>query len=267
MDTRLSLDTITIKGAALEEKFRLAAQAGFTGLELWGREVDGHPSAPKTINRLARRYGLVIEGMCPEPDLYRWHHQWDADLERDLEARLPLYAAIGAHYLVLPVLSEDGTLEDTAENLDRAARIAAKHGLRVGLEPIGHVRKLARVTDALEIVRQLGGNTGIVLDVFHFFRGGNDLEVLDELDPSLVRAVHLDDAQDIPREQLVGYRHRTYPGHGIFDVAGFCARLARIGYRGPYVIELLGDKVWAEEPGRVCATAYEAARRVLDRGA
>ena len=62
---RLSLDTIAIRNARLEDKFRLTAEAGFEGIELWGYEIDDDPTAPNKILSLIDRYGLIIEGVCP----------------------------------------------------------------------------------------------------------------------------------------------------------------------------------------------------------
>jgi len=41
----LVLNTVTIKQAGLEEKFRLTAEAGFEGLELWDHEIGSDPAA------------------------------------------------------------------------------------------------------------------------------------------------------------------------------------------------------------------------------
>jgi len=257
---RLALDTITIRQAGLEDKFRLAAAAGFQGLELWHDEIA--PS-PRRIVRLAEHYGLAIGGVCPGPKVYAWDHRWTDDLGRLFAERLPRYAETGARYIVLPVMSEEGDLAQIADNLYEVCRLAEPHGLAVGLEPIGHVRRLSRFADAFRIVREVGGNAGLVLDAFHFFRGRNDLAVLDTVDPGAICAVHLDDAMDLPLDALVGYRHRLYPGRGIFDVQGFVTALMRAGYRGAWTVELLNAAYWEDDPREVARTAYRTARAIL----
>ncbi|MHB1133712.1 MAG: sugar phosphate isomerase/epimerase family protein [Chloroflexota bacterium] len=261
---RLSLNTITIRHASLADKFRFAAEAGFRGLELWGYEIDDS-ATPDQVRQLAARHGLVIEGICPQPDLYRWHCSWDQELEDLLHKRCALYGAIGAHYLVLPVMSEDGTEQEIVDNLARAGQIAARYGLAVALEPIGHVAKLASFEKAFAILdrAQAGQQPGIVLDVFHFYRGRNHLSILEKVDLSRVLAVHLDDAEPLPLDELVGYRHRLYPGEGQFDVRGFVAKMSALGYRGPYVVELLNERYWNAEPRTVAGEAYAASARVL----
>jgi sugar phosphate isomerase/epimerase len=261
----LVLNTVTIKQASLEEKYRLAAEAGFAGLELWDHEIEADPGGELRTRALAARYRLAIEGICPGPEVYRWHYHWDTTLEEWLERRLAIYAAVGAKYIVMPVMGEDGTLQQTAENYRYLCDLTARHGIRAGLEPIGKIRKLASVADALQILPHGHEGAGIILDAFHFFRGGNRLDILPHIDPTSIVAVHLDDAMDLPLHELVGYRHRVYPGDGVFDVEGFCRALFHIGYRGPYVVELFNETYWQSDPTTVCLTAHQTAQHVLAR--
>ena len=263
----LVLNTITVKQASLEEKYRLAAEAGFGGLELWNHEIGDDSTGQEEARALADRHHLAIEGICPAPEMHRWHYQWDTALEEYLERRIATYAAVGGKYVVAPVMGEEGTLQQTADNYQRLCDIASRHGIRAGLEPIGHIRKLANVADAVRILPRLHDGAGIILDAFHFFRGGNRLEILSQIDPASIVAVHLDDAMDLPLQELVGYRDRVYPGHGIFDVDGFCRALFRIGYRGPYVVELFNETYWQSDPATVCATAHETAQHALAKAA
>ena len=150
----LVLNTVTIKQASLEEKYRLAAEAGFGGLELWDHEIGTDPGSQERTRALAARYRLAIEGVCPGPDSYRWHYQWDTTLEEWLKGRIAIYAAVGAKYIVMPVMGEEGSLQQTADNYQRLCDIAARHAIRAGLEPIGHIRKLASVRHALRVLTQ-----------------------------------------------------------------------------------------------------------------
>lgn len=262
---RLLLDTVTIRQASLDQKFRHAAHAGFHGLELWADDIGPGPADLAHVRDLATTFGLSIDSICPPVAWRRWHHDWDAALEVEIAGQLPRYAALGARILITPVTSEDGTLADTAHALDRLAGLAAGHGLRIGLEPIGHVAKLARLADAAALLRAQGDRDtiGLVLDAFHFYRGGNVLADLGQVDPQAILAVHVDDALDLPLDQLLGYRHRVMPGDGIFDVAGLCAAIARRGFVGPYIVELLNEDYWQADPAEIAAQAHHTARREL----
>jgi 2-keto-myo-inositol isomerase len=259
----LLLNTVTIRQAPLAERFRLAASSGYEGLEIWGDELDEVADGVAYVRTLAAQHRMPIIGVCPHRSLYTWHHAWDAVMQRAFQTQLERYAAIGAKYLVLPVLSDEGTLEHTAASLRAIAPMAERLGMIAALEPIGHVGKLSSFDDAADLLSAVSG-IGLIADVFHFFRGGNRLDDLARLDPARITAVHLNDAINLPLEELVGYRHRVYPAHGIFDVVGFCIALRRQGYHGPYVVELLNPSYWEEDPVTVSDTAWRACRTVLD---
>lgn len=259
----LVLDTVTIRQASLEDKFRLARAAGYDGLELWGDELDEVPHGTSQVQLYAQQHGMPIVGICPHRALYPWHHVWNEAIEAGFSTQIERYAAVGATYLVLPVLSEEGSLAETAANLARVDKIARRFDMISALEPIGHIRKLARFRDAFEILEAVP-EACLIADVFHFFRGGNALSELARFDAGRIAAVHLNDAMDLPLEELLGYRHRVYPGRGIFDVAGFCAAVRKQGYAGRYVVELLNPSYWEADPEVVSRTAHRASMEVLE---
>lgn len=263
---RLTLDLVTIRYAPLAQKLHVAAATGFSAVELWAEDVDAAP--PEELLGRCAQHGLGIEGICPPPVLYRWHAEWDADLEAVLRARFATAVRLGARYFVLPVMDEAGTLETLERNLARACELArAFDGLQVALEPIGHVRKLCRLEPAMAVLSRLEShaNLRLLLDAFHFFRGRNALTSLRRIDPGRIAAVQICDGLPLPLEQLLGYRHRTYPGQGAFDVEGFCRVLHSIGYRGPYVVEILNAELWRSDPSVVARAAFESARELLGR--
>ena len=259
----LLLDTVTVRSASLADRFSLAASAGYAGLELWGDELDEHPDGVAGIRALSSRFRLPVVGFCPHRSLYEWHHRWDAGLQAAFEQQIARYAEVGGSYLVLPVLSEEGGLEDTAKNLRRIIRIAGHFGMTAALEPIGHVRKLARIADAIQILEASPG-AELVLDAFHYFRGRNRLEELQHVDVGRIAVVHLDDAIALPLDRLLGFKHRVYPGQGIFDVLGLCAALRRMRYAGRYAVELLNPDYWAADPAIVCKEAWRTSTSLLD---
>ncbi len=282
----LYLNTMTVDRASLRDMFRFAAAAGFTGIELWAHhfvpnqlvaaDLDGlHArygaridmrSTPGDVVSLADRFGMKIDGVVPGFDLMRnWIDDLSAQRIRALQSMLPSFVEIGARYIVLPVLNGDGTRDKIAPSLCRLCEVLAPFGLAAGLEPIGHVPRLSRIEDALEVLSQVPAHheARLILDAFHFFRGGNRLDILSAIEPDQIATVQINDAEDRPLEQLFGHKHRLHPGHGIFDVGGFCAALLAQGYDGPFVTEVMNETYWQQDPGTVCADAYAASRAVL----
>ncbi len=282
------LDTGTVAQASLWDKPRLAAQAGYGGLELWHHDVDPSTLSPAARDILRERYGvgapgteatdlgrfkracaqlgLVIDGVIPPPDFaFRWHDDLGADMRALIAGELPKYQALGARYVVLPLLGEGGSIERTAAILAALGELMRPFGLVAALEPMGHVKKGSRMAEAARLLGLAGddANVGVVVDVFHFFQAGNVLADLRAIPARRLVTVHLNDALDLPLHELSGARHRVYPGEGIFDVAGFCGALVAIGYDGPCAVEVLNETYRGEDPGLVARRAFDATLAVL----
>ncbi len=280
------LNAMTVDRASLRDTFKFAAAAGFTGLELWAHhvaptklvaaDVDGLRArygarvdlsiTPGDVVSLADRFGLKVDGVVPGFDLMlNWADNLTSARIRALESMLPSFVEIGARYIILPVLADDGPLIAIAESLCRVCEVLAPFGLTAGLEPIGHVPRLSRIEDALDVLARVpeGLAAGLVLDAFHFFRGGNRLDALGAIEPGQIITVQINDAEDRPLEQLFGHKHRLHPGHGTFDVRGFCAALLAQGYGGPFVAEVMNETYWQQDSGTVCVESYAACRTVL----
>lgn len=281
------LNTITIKNAPLADKFALASRFGFSGLEMWAHEVapqvlseadvrEGHDryqvraqaarEDPAVIRGQAERAGLVIDGVIPGADvLMRWSDRLDRPLLAALGATIRACAALGGRYVVMPTLGERGPLGLVAENLRDVGHLAREHGVHLGLEPMGHCRVVDGVGDALEVLDMaaLGDTAGIILDAFHFFRAGQDLTALSQLGADQIVCVQINDAVAMPVDSLFGHRHRDFPGHGMFDIAGFCDAVRARGYTGPFTVEILNPSIWSQPPEQVCERAFAASAGVL----
>lgn len=243
----LHLNSITIRQAAgLTEKLRLAAESGYAGVELWLHEVapqalgaadreeaarrygvDPASAGPDVgeIRRLAAERGLQIGGLCPPSHAaVRWQDELDEEALSGLEASFRAGALLGARYVLLPMLGDGGSSAAIAGRLARLGERAVRHGIELGLEPVGHVGRFNRLPDVLEILERagLGAGAGLIVDAFHFFRAGQNVADLSALTSADITAVHLNDAIDLPREQLLGHRHRTLPRRRDLGHRGLC---------------------------------------------
>ena len=288
----LQLNTITIKDAALVDKISLAANCGYDALEMWAHEVAPHllteadwdiaerrylvrrpadsasRSTMESVLPIAGEHGLRVTGLIPGPDaLMRWHDSLDDDILKSMFDTVDACVTLGGRYLILPVLGDGGSLQGTADNLKRIAEHAVPKGIRLGLEPMGHVQKCSRVPEALEVLELsgLGEHVGLVVDCFHYFRAGQDVSTISAIGSDQIVVVHINDALDLPIEQLVGNKHRAYPGDGIFDVVGFCEAILSTGYNGPYSTEIMNEAYWMDDPAAVCRTSFETSRAAIDQ--
>jgi len=288
----LVLNTALLGTAPMGRKLELAAASGFTGVEVWLHEVapdmltdadaaelearfgitaDRAPLDTAGLLSGARRLGLAFDGLLPAADaMTRWSHALDDALIKRFAGMLDVAVTLGCRYLVLPTVTTTGTLGDVAGSLGELAGIARERGVRLGLEPIGHSPVMSTVAQALTVLERSGAGSeeaGIVLDAFQFFRAGQSLTDLAPLAPGQIAAVQINDAIDLPREALFGNRHRDYPGHGIFDVAGFCAAVLALGHDGPFAVEIINPALMAQPPKVTSREAFRSSAGVLQGAA
>ena len=116
---------------------------------------------------------------------------------------------------------------------------------------------------AAEIVREAGRKElGLVIDSFHFYAGGSTIEMIEALDPSLIQIFHINDAEDLPREQLED-RHRLLPGMGILPLREMISAFGRIGYDKVASVEIFRPEYWEQDPFQLARDAHEATKRIL----
>lgn len=139
----------------------------------------------------------------------------------------PLYAPVGKPRLPTAEARREEWQRSVA-NLSVVAQVAAKHGVRLGLEPLNRFESdmVNTTEDALRLVRDIGhSNVGVSLDSFHM-----NIEEVD-----FCRAV--ESAGDRLFHLQVSDSHRGVPGEGNSDWAGLREGLRRIGYDGRVSIE------------------------------
>jgi sugar phosphate isomerase/epimerase len=159
--------------------------------------------------------------------------------------------------------------------LIRAAEILGKHKIMLGFEFLGPSN--LRTNQFKDFVHTLDGirtfasaigmhslNTGVVLDIFHWYTSGASIQEIEHLDHQEVVGVHLNDAVlGRPLEQQLN-REREMPGTtGVIDVAGFLRALRTIGYGGPLTVEPFSAAITAMSPNDAAAAASAALDRVL----
>jgi 2-keto-myo-inositol isomerase len=150
--------------------------------------------------------------------------------------------------------------------LDELGQIAERCGVSLAFEFLGQPRcSVQTLGQAAEIVNRLGrANVGLVLDSFHFYAGGSRLESIDALDARKLFVFHINDAEDLPREELED-RHRLLPGLGILPLKEIVAALKGIGYDRVTSVEIFRPEYWERDPTELAHDAREATRGVLAR--
>jgi sugar phosphate isomerase/epimerase len=278
---RLSLHAGTLRPVQrFEDKADLAARAGFGAWALRGVGLESYLAEGRTIAdvcRLNGQHGLAIsetgsltqwqfDGGVPLLNTFqRPPGATDGELvsradrllgwTRELECEL--VAAIAAN-------EADATVEEAVRDFRRVGQMAARHRVRVALEVLGFAPRFHTLGQAWEVVRRAEcDNGGILLDTYHFYRGGSTLEMLDAVPGDRLYLVHLADVPSGAREAARD-DGRLPPGGGAGPLREIVSRVLDKGYAGHFVVEVLSQTLWREDPLTVARRCHAGAMKVLE---
>lgn len=276
MFTSLTPRAIGIRDVSLPRALDLAKAAGFAGLDFDIREAaalaqaDGVDAVRGLFERAA-----ILPGHWGLPVAWRQDEQWADDLRR-----LPDLAALGRALgctrtttVMLPGSDERPYRENFAWHVERLrpiAEVLRDFDCRLGIEFIGP--KPARSGRAHEFIYTLGGlmelagaigtgNVGVLLDAWHLYTSGDEVDALDHLDARDVVVVHVNDAPPgVPREAQIDNVRALPMETGVIDLPGFMGKLRALGYDGPVTPEPFSQRL--VELARIdpLGSAREAAR-------
>lgn len=274
---------IGIKNMALPDLVKLAAEAGYAGVNFEVREAKA----------LADEHGIeYVKALFTDNNLKAvgWGIpvHWQDDTQRDQQlAELPAFAevavALGATNGltgIMPGNNERPFDEQYAFIMERfkpMASVLKDCGVDIGIEFISpktlrdkfQYEFIYSMKQMLAFAQDVGtGNVGVLFDVWHHYTSHGTIDEIDNLRPSDVLYVHVNDAPtglEIDEQQDLT---RALPmATGVIDAPEMLRRLAKIGYDGPVAAEPFSIEVndlAAEDPLAAAKVTAEATQKLLE---
>lgn len=250
-----TLNTSTLRPFSLsvKDQIRVAAQAGFSGIELWVRDLVayvGHGGNIADIKAVAEDSGIqVVNGIA----FFKWtddNPKIRAAALEEARFEMDLLLQVGCDAVAAPPTGSINGLDISSIGSNFAELLIL--GRSLGVEPIlefwGHSKVLHTIAQAADVLAEaeacssLTGTT-MLLDLFHMYKGGSSLEDMEKLSEpgtkhSRIGMVHINDyLLDLPRDQITD-ADRVMPGDGQGPVVPFMKTLIHVGYSGPMSVEL-----------------------------
>jgi sugar phosphate isomerase/epimerase len=248
------------------ERCRAAADAGFAGIGLHAADLPRTVAAG--LDADAMRAVLADTGLrlVEIEFLGGWAVDGpDLDLVAGIEA---VADAFGGRHVSTGEFrpAPDGglDLDAAAARLSALADRLDRRGLLVALEAFPW-SALPDAGTALELLRRAGaGNTGLMIDVWHFYNGGAEPELLAGCPAGTVAAVQLNDGPRVHEDFLRHARaRRRLPGEGELDVTGLIRAVRDTGFDGPWCVEVNTPEHNAQPVAEAAKRAADAARSAL----
>jgi 2-keto-myo-inositol isomerase len=271
---KLSFNGATTMRADLETDLRAAQAAGFEFLEIWAAKLREFLKTKSTsdLKDLFKQHNLQpLSINSIEHITFRDTPSYNS-IKQQCQELSSIAAEIGCPCIVvvpgrLPGngASRSEVITESVHVLNELCNIAEQHDVSLAFEFLGQTDCSVPTLDlANEIVRTTGRkNLGLVIDSFHFYAGGSSIEMIDALEPRLLSIFHINDAEDLPKDQLED-RHRLFPGLGILPLSEIIGAFRRIGYDHVASVEIFRPEYWAMDPFAVAQESRVATERVLN---
>lgn len=273
---KLAINGATTMTTDLETDIRSAAAAGFELVELRSNKLYDYlqQHSVDDLKALLAETGIGVLSINTLEHI-TWRTDEDyAAIKAECEKLSAISAAIGCPY-VLSVpgslrqgpKSEEEIVNESVRVLNELADIAEPHGIKIGFEFLGEAGNSVTTLDLGGRIVDLVGreSVGNVIDTYHFYAGSSSWEALENLDPKKLFIFHINDAEDLPKDELNDSK-RLYPGEGVLPIAEMKTVLDKIGYNGPASVEIFRPEYWERDPFVVAAEAKQAAEKALGLG-
>jgi len=278
---KIGIDALSIKQCGFEESFRIASEAGYSGIGLRYdrlREYLTNHQLEDVID-LSRQYHLEFVEMAFLGEWMYWggiplicirkrekSKKYNSEkLLKELRLFFEYCSKLNCKCIKAAAsMEKEGDLKEGAKDLAKLCDIAREYGVNIGLEFLGRAKQVKDIKISWEILRKANRtNAGILLDTFHFHQGGSMLADLEKIPVDKIFAVHFCDAKDLPREKLEQHKDRIFPGQGVIPLKEIIAVLKKKGYDGYFDLELFNEDYWKSDPRKIAKEGFESAQTIL----
>ena len=163
------------------------------------------------------------------------------------------------------------------EGLRRCAKVAAEHGLTLGLEPLhrevyGHWSMIGTIPETIDLMDEIDEpNVKLLYDVYHLWDTDDVLEHTVRNGSRISPSVHICDWRDPTRNDF----DRALPGDGIIDLAAIFGALEAgnaiewvdleiFSDDGSFSDQDFDDSLWKQDPVDVCLRGKAGFQKAWD---
>lgn len=258
-----SYNGATSRPYPLEDDIRAAAAAGFPMIELWAEKFDRFFSTQTSndLKRLLDENNLNVAAI----DLVALDYSEPANVSTAVERTHYLGKIAQTLNCDLLLLCSWGDLHGrtkeegltlVAEYLKPVCTAAAEYGCRLAIEPLGRHALIPGCQEALAVIEQAEQpNLGLMWDFFHYYRSEVSLEEIRAIPLEKLWLVHVDDAPNLPREEMKD-PDRVYPGAGSLPLSDYFQILREKHYTGPVSVELFNQTYYQQPIEEIARQAY-----------
>ncbi len=266
------LNTSTIRGANLDlpAQVDVAADAGYSAVELWVGDIEAYVRKGGSVGDLAKRIrdrGLTIPSTIA---FFSWLADDRVKRERGLEQakrEMDLVRRLGALRIAAPPAGAPEKRLDLIEAAQRyraLAELGASLGVVPQLELWGFSKTLSRIGEVAAVAMESGHpDACLLLDVYHIYKGGSDFSALRFLNGGVLHVLHMNDYPAAPPRSQINDAARVFPGDGVAPLGAILRTLRDVGFRGHLSLELFNRGYWKQDPHLIARTGLKKMKEAV----
>ncbi len=267
----ICLDTATIRPALLKDKVKIAAEAGYDGIEPWDSELEEYEKNGGSLKALGaeiKKLGLVVPSV-----IGLWNAipatmpEFESSL-KETRRRMRMAHDIGAEHIQ--------TIPNSLPEQYNQKWVADRYRdiIEIGLKEFNI--KPALVFVKYFTIKTLGQAVGIAMDanhpnamvipdVYHMYISDSGFEGLKMLKGDAIAIFQFNDAPSTPSFKDLRDEHRVYPGDGILPLTSIFKDLKATGYKGFISLEMYNPNYYKEDLLQVAKTGLRKTIEVLKK--
>lgn len=244
--------------AATEKFFELSSEIGLNNVELRvpkAKELLYHLSKEKIKQKLNELNISVIAmnslddfGMVPYENIgvLTQETKFVGEICKVFNCDLVI-APVGRWFEKKP--DQNAVKKIHVDRLNHIADILSDYGVNVGLEPVSFPEfTVQNIFLADEIVQESNNvSNGLIIDFYNLFNRGMEPSDFSKL-KSLIHLIHINDAEDLPLDDLDVMTTREFPGDGFIKPEKWIKQAVQSGYQGYFSLELFRKDLWGMKP-------------------
>lgn len=248
------LNTATLRGydLTLDKEIQVAAEAGYSGMEIWVSNLQKFIDSGHTLAETRQRFidaNIQLVGAISFPN---WIVDDSEQRKKALEQakrEMEMLATVGCPYMAAPAAGATRLpITDWIAAADRYCallELGDSFGVIPVLELWGASATLSRLEELAAIaIATHHPKACLLLDVYHSYRGGNSFDSWKLLSPVALPIIHWNDYPATPERTTLTDADRVFPGDGAAPLSKICDILRQNGFAGYLSLELFNKTYW-----------------------
>lgn len=272
---RYCLNTSTIRGQNLNlsQQIAVAAEAGYTAIEPWMRDIHQFVADGGKLSNIRQQLedaGLEVPSAI---GFARWivddpseRTEALAVARRDME----LLREIGGTRIAAPPVGATDRSDLELRRIVDRYRALLELGQEVGVVPQlelwGFSQTLSRVGEVAYVIAEAAHPASCaLLDVYHIYKGGSDFQALRLFSRSVLHVLHINDYPADPPREKIQDKDRVFPGDGVAPLSQMLRLLHEAGTYPILSLELFNAEYWKRDALDVARTGLAKMRAAVEK--